>query len=105
MREIYKVWIDLRDMPRCLFTLSYLDGLYVVSCGLAPSLFSPNDNTTVGEVLPKRDIAINGSTILVGNKLQASCDFASFEQMKRIHRAQLSTNDKIPLSTSPLTPD
>ena len=105
MPEIDTVWIDLRDLPRCFSTSSYLDGLFVVSYGMAPSLLPANENKTVGDVLPKSDIAINGSSISVGNKLQASCDLASFEQLKRMHRAQLSTNDKSPLFTSSATPE
>jgi len=40
---------------------------------------------TGGNVTSTQEIAINGSSMSVGNKLQSLCDIASLEQFKRLH--------------------
>jgi hypothetical protein len=71
----------------------------LVSCGNNITRLPGNANTDNGNVLAAQQIAINGSSMPVGNKLQSLCDLASLEQFKKLHLTKHSVS-----STSPSTP-
>jgi hypothetical protein len=72
----------------------------LVSCGTTVTRLPLNTtNTDNGSVTSTQEIAINGSSISVGNKLQSLCDLASLEQFKKLHLSKHSVS-----STSPSTP-
>lgn len=74
--------------------MHFLGGLFLVSYGL-------NTSRLPGTSAPSQDIAINGSSISAGNKLQALCDLASLEQFKRLHLNKFSSTDPALSSPSP----
>ncbi|CAF4731356.1 unnamed protein product, partial [Rotaria magnacalcarata] len=64
-----------------------------------------NANSNGGNVASTtKEIAVNGSSISAGNKLESLCDMASLEQFKRLHLTKLSSNDTVLSSTSSPTP-
>jgi hypothetical protein len=66
----------------------------LVSCGSNITRLPTNGNPT------QQDIAVNGSSMSVGNKLQSLCDISSLEQFKRLHLTKLPTNENGLHSTS-----
>ncbi len=74
----------------------------MVSYGTNIHRLPVNINTDNGNVSSTQKIAINGSSMPVGNKLQSLCDLASLEQFKRLHLTNNSTNDNV--VSSPSTP-
>ncbi|CAF1413145.1 unnamed protein product [Rotaria magnacalcarata] len=80
-------------------------GLYLVSCGTNITRLPINANSNGGNVASTtKEIAVNGSSISAGNKLESLCDMASLEQFKRLHLTKLSSNDTVLSSTSSPTP-
>ncbi|CAF2624487.1 unnamed protein product [Rotaria sp. Silwood2] len=79
-------------------------GLYLVSCGSTITRLPINANSNGGNVVPTKEIAVNGSSISVGNKLESLCDLASLEQFKRLHLTKISANDTVLSSESSPTP-
>jgi hypothetical protein len=73
----------------------------LVSCGTTIPRLPFNGGTTTST---EREIAVNGSSMSVGNKLQSLCDISSLEQFKRLHLTKLSTTENVLSSTSPSTP-
>ncbi|CAF0940340.1 unnamed protein product [Adineta steineri] len=71
-------------------------GLYLVSCG-------SNTTRLPANAAHPRGIAVNGSSMPVGNKLQSLCDYSSLEQFKRLHTTKQSANENriSPTSSSP----
>jgi hypothetical protein len=78
----------------------------LVSCGsnIVRLPVNTNTNTDNKNVSSTKKIAVNGSSISVGNKLQSLCDLASLEQFKRLHLTKHSPNENVVSSTSPSTP-
>ncbi|CAF0827290.1 unnamed protein product [Rotaria sordida] len=79
-------------------------GLYLVSCGSNIIRLPINTTSNGGNVIPTKEIAVNGSSISVGNKLESLCDLASLEQFKRLHLTKISANDTVLSSASSPTP-
>ncbi|CAF1682142.1 unnamed protein product, partial [Adineta ricciae] len=73
-------------------------GLYLVSCGSNITRLPTNNITR------PQEIAVNGSSMAVGNKLQSLCDFSSLEQFKRLHATKASTNETVISSTTSSVP-
>ncbi len=86
------------------FPFLYLGGLYLVSCGSNITRLPVNANTNGGNVVHPREIAVNGSSISTGNKLQSLCDFSSLAQFKQLHITKLSANENVISPTSPSAP-
>lgn len=79
-------------------------GLYLVSCGATVTRLPLHTNTDSSTASPIQNIAVSGSQMSVGNKLQSLCDLASFEHFKRLHLSKHSSNENILPSTTPSTP-
>ncbi|CAF3454060.1 unnamed protein product [Rotaria sp. Silwood1] len=79
-------------------------GLYLVSCGSTITRLPINATSSGGNVDSTKEIAVNGSSISVGNKLESLCDLASLEQFKRLHLTKVSANDTVISSLSLPTP-
>jgi hypothetical protein len=76
----------------------------LVSCGSNITRLPVNANTNGGNVVHPREIAVNGSSISTGNKLQSLCDFSSLAQFKQLHITKLSANENVISPTSPSAP-
>ncbi len=76
----------------------------MVSCGTNITRPPLNSNADSGNIPSTQQIAISGSSMSVGNKLQSLCDLASLEQFKRLHLTKHSTNKNAVSSTFPSTP-
>lgn len=76
----------------------------MVSCGTNITRLPLNTNPTGGYVAPAQAIAVSGSSISTGNKLESLCDLATLEQFKRLHLTKLPANDSVLSSTTSPTP-
>lgn len=77
----------------------------MVSCGTTITRLPVNATTNGGNTVPtNKEIAVSGSSMSVGNKLESMCDFTSLEQFKRLHLTRLSSNDTLLSTISSPTP-
>ena len=82
----------------------FVGGLYLVSCGSTVTRLPLHAQTDISTASPIQNIAVSGSSMSVGTKLQSLCDLASLEQFKRLHLSKYSSNENILPSPTPSTP-
>lgn len=101
----FSLYIYYFEKKHVLQKSSYsIGGLYLVSCGATVTRLPLHTNTDSSTASPIQNIAVSGSQMSVGNKLQSLCDLASFEHFKRLHLSKHSSNENILPSTTPSTP-